>query len=393
MYDSYPEFVVVPLLCWIWLVVFGRLWLANHTPSERWANRILICWGTAATLRRIVADIGFTQLSNFQQALATAGFLLLLLLGHISVLALAISWDTGREGMSSRQRGAIAGLVITAVVLQLAQIAMLDAGDAAQPWMPLAYDAAYFVFPATAGTVMIKICVDQFPHASRLRDRLPLFAVIVVAVVGVGQEALILLAEVLRTAGLPNPLTAEIFTRASGKEVSMYTALGAAAAAAPVLTMLRRQLRVSPEARRSAALRRVWRDLTDAVPEVVLEASFWGHRRLDATTERIALETEIRDAIAILNRYTRDVSGAITAAVVRQLPPTSHPAALAAARLQVAAESRKNGAKPFPYKQIEHDHLHHLDELAAVWSTVRKIVRRCLNFERVMSDADPSAIR
>ncbi len=188
--------------------------------------------------------------------------------------------------------------------------------------------------------------------------------------------SLLALGAVMDAMGIHDAFTEETKIRASGELILPFVALAAISLIPSVLSMLVRSLRLDGASKLERELRPLWRDVTAAVPEVVLPRSR-RHLVLRSSDERLhRTRVEIHDALAVVARYApalpselptedRDKAIAECAAV---LAATSHELAAAQGSDDLVVSA---GSVP-PWLELE--------ELAAVWppasSTERAPARR-----------------
>ncbi|MFB8274101.1 MAB_1171c family putative transporter [Nocardia colli] len=144
--------------------------------------------------------------------------------------------------------------------------------------------------------------------------------------------------------------------------------------AVPLVRVLGTKAGLDSAARSCRRLLPLWRDLTAAVPEIVLSPA--APRRVDATARLLRMTVEIRDALLHLGPYLPAAPGVPRSEPVRNVQ-SDWTTITYAQQLAHAAHARKNGLRPvgsgnaaqLPWLADDFDtELRQLLDLARVWS-------------------------
>ncbi|WP_280428000.1 MAB_1171c family putative transporter [Nocardia brasiliensis] len=143
--------------------------------------------------------------------------------------------------------------------------------------------------------------------------------------------------------------------------------------AGPVVGHLMELAGLDRDGRVCRRLRPLWRDVTAAVPEIVM-SPVDGPRRRDTTARLLRMTVEIRDALLHLGPYLSVAPSSAESATT--LPDSEAKLRDYACRLADAARSRRSGTlpprtgvvpQPFPTAQDFDTELRQLLDLARVW--------------------------
>ncbi|MEU2091945.1 DUF6545 domain-containing protein [Nocardia beijingensis] len=286
--NSTPPTVSVVVSVFAVLVTAGRWWLVDDAPADRLINRAL-SWNVASLAGySIAAAVGSEQLG--QRVLLGIGAASL---SHAYGLAKLLD-GASPAAVGARQRRYNAAAGVYALITAGCTVAdALGAGlGSVLDWEGLLWSAAG-VFIGFVGLLLARACIRELRLvASSLRERLTYSALLLVglycAVSTVGGITQVAAGAV---PGDPGPAWAAASIVAFG--------VLAALVSIPLLEALVLRAGLDRDARACRRLRPLWRDLTTAVPEVVL------HPHDSGSASRLyRMSVEIEDALVVLRNHT-----------------------------------------------------------------------------------------
>ncbi|MFG1790953.1 MAB_1171c family putative transporter [Nocardia sp. NPDC049149] len=161
---------------------------------------------------------------------------------------------------------------------------------------------------------------------------------------------------------------------------TLWVAINTTLHAIPLVAELVRRAGMDRATRTCRRLLPLWRDLTAAVPEIVMPAD--ARHDSDPATRLLRMTVEIRDAMLQLGAYLPAETGETQRNTVRE-PESDRGIADYAHRLIRAAQARKAGLPPAgtgappPLPMVAHDfdaELAHLIDLARIWPQAKAAV-------------------
>ncbi|WP_063022111.1 MAB_1171c family putative transporter [Nocardia niwae] len=292
MTSPIPAPIAIPLIGFVAVVVLGRWLVLHHATVDRLLNRAML-WGVATLIlleRGIAPGIGSLL---HQLSMAT------LLMEVAGLYGAARLWS-GADPMfaAARQRvydvaGLMGGAIILAVGTEARQGGRLL--GQAPDWPTAVVWAILWVPLIAAGRLAWRAAVRELrSDASTTAERVVYGALLTTLVVGSGG----LVVSAVQFAG-PGATADPAMVRWAAPTFAA-SALGAALLAVPLIAWLRARAgwdRAGLDCRR---LRPLWRDLTAAVPEVVLAPD---HPVTESDARLIRMTVEIRDALMHLRHY------------------------------------------------------------------------------------------
>ncbi|MGY1900008.1 DUF6545 domain-containing protein [Nocardia gipuzkoensis] len=288
---STPLAVFAVTMIFVGLVAIGRWWLVNDAVVDQLINRALR-WDVAAVL------IGYAVASvGGDAALGQQLFM------GIGVFSLAYSYGVARlldgadpETVGARQRRYNAFAVMFALVTWACALSERFSPDlrAALDWEGLLWSVSC-LFTALIGVLLARACVRELRlGAPSLRERLTYSALLVFGLYCLVSTA----GGVVQVAGGAVPGAPGL-----GWAVASIVAFGilAALVSIPLAEALVMRAGLDRDARYCRRLRPLWRDLTTAVPEVVLR-----QYHFESASQLYRMTVEIWDALLHLKPYTPD---------------------------------------------------------------------------------------
>ncbi|MFI9407548.1 MAB_1171c family putative transporter [Nocardia sp. NPDC052316] len=359
-----------PVIGYVAIVGVGRLLFTRNTISDQLVNRSLL-WGLSGlVLFRCTQTTSIGSVAN-QLALGCIVMFVMHLYG------LARLWEPGADPAVAwrRQRIYSAVGVVAAVLTLIAGPAAAGAERLPDPnpnWGGLVVWAAQGTPVAAATLVQTRLALREL----RRENRRPLAKVV---------GSLMLLAYVPTYVALvlmvgETVLGWEVGYSPVGRAEIAFTfaaVLATALVAGPVVGHLLEFAGVDRDGRICRRLRPLWRDVTAAVPEIVMFPAGDGLTRRDTTARLLRMTVEIRDALLHLGPYlppTHTGSPAPRQDVSEpQLRDYAHRLAQAAGARQAGATPSNTGLvqQPFPPAQDFDTELRQLLDLARVWSSAR----------------------
>ncbi|MGY2032870.1 MAB_1171c family putative transporter [Nocardia gipuzkoensis] len=292
MTSPIPAPIAIPLIVFVAVVALGRRVALHHATVDRLLNRAML-WGVATLIlleRGIAPGIGslLHQLSMVTLLMEAAG-----------LYGAARLWSGAEPGSAwARQRvydsAALAGGVLILVVGTAARQEGRLLGQA--PDLPTVVAWAVLWLPLLAtGRLAWRAAVrelrsDEASTAERIVYR-TLLTTLIVASGG-------LIISALRLTG-PGTAADPALVRWAAPTFAAST-LGAALLSIPLLAALRTRVGWDRAGRYCRRLRPLWRDLTAAVPEIVLEPDL---PIAESDARLIRMTVEIRDALMHLRHY------------------------------------------------------------------------------------------
>ncbi|WP_084536017.1 MAB_1171c family putative transporter [Nocardia yamanashiensis] len=332
MTSAIPGLIAWPVMVAILLVIIGRLWLLNDSPVDRLINRAMIAGaGTGLLLREAWFEHWLARALPFDDDL-TIQFARQLSFGSI-VLSITYIWGiVGMWGGDDPERTwhqqrfyTMAGIAATIVIL-IAGTPARSANELIDEYMGWPAVVAWVAFYLPIGIAAVAlgyVAIRELrqPDATA-RERALYIAIIVLAVV-IGFDAVatpaVTALQVLADEPNSDPemqLKSWIFFLA--------TVGSAAAVAIPLVSTALTITGWDRTSRYCRRLRPLWRDLTAAVPEIVLDLPRDEHGRVEPATRLHRMIVEIRDSLLHLKRYS-------TAPVFADPDPATYAAHIAAA--------------------------------------------------------------
>lgn len=338
---STPPAVFAATMVLVVLVSIGRWLLVNDAVADQLINRALR-WDVAAVLiGYLVATVGGE---------AALGQQLFMSLG---VFALAYSYGFARlldgaspEGVGARQRRYNAIAAIFALVTWVCAVSERLGVDlrSVLDWEGLLWSVSC-LFTGCIGVLLARVCVRELRLGTPvLRERLTYSALLVFGLYCLLSTT----GGIVQVAGGAVPGSPGL-----GWAVASIVAFGflAALVSIPLLEALMMRAGLDRDARYCRRLRPLWRDLTTAVPEVVLP-----QRHFESASRLYRMTVEIQDALILLRQYAPTSVNQQVAADRRQ-----------AIRVASAARLQQCGAIA-PAAPGDHaDQLRYLLDLARRW--------------------------
>ncbi|CAM4378818.1 MAB_1171c family putative transporter [Nocardia ninae] len=313
MTSPIPGVIAWPVLGLLSLITVGRWWLLNDDHVDRLINRALAAALLGLLLRESSMERLLTQLLPFDDAdvvnIARQLSFGCILLTVGPIYGIARLWGGADPDQTGRRQRVYDAITVAASVVVL--IAGTPARrsnqliDQAMGWPAVvAWVAFYGPIGATAMLVG-RISIHEIRTADATttwRERTLYLGVFgIAAAIGLDAMAspLITAIEVLNDEPSRDP----------EMRMKAWTFFGAAAGAGcvvavPLISTVLTITGWDRTGRYCRRLRPVWRDLTAAVPEIVLELPRDRHGRVEPATRLHRMTVEIRDSLQHLRRYT-----------------------------------------------------------------------------------------
>lgn len=353
------------------LIGVGRLLFTRETTFDQLANRMLLWFLICLVLYRCTPIASVRSVTN-QLALGCIAMIVMYLYGLVRL------WEDGTESAATwrRQRIYCAVAVLSTVVTVLAGPFAGSAGRLVEHhlnWGGLVFWTANSLPLVASMLVFTRLCVRELRAANHRPLIRALCVLMLLSVVPFYADVAIVMGEVSGVWQLryPHLVRVEIACTSIGFFATTLVA-------GPAIGHLLEHAGLDRDGRVCRRLRPLWRDVTAAVPEIVMSPDDRPARR-DTTARLLRMTVEIRDALLHLGPYLATMPA-------RTESPTEHPDGSEAqlrdyaCRLAEAARSRRAGVlppssgavpQPFPAAQDFDTELRQLLALARVWPAER----------------------
>ncbi|MFC9553265.1 MAB_1171c family putative transporter [Rhodococcus sp. NPDC056960] len=330
MYEP-PTYVSWPLLALVWATTLLRLALVRSTVAERRMNAALVFASLSLVLQRSLAqhwlDLWFGH--GFANTLSN----ICIMLTAASLISLFSAWALGparlpRIHTVSLSVCLVAGAILIALSTPARSrgVAVADEGG----WLFAAYCITYAIPILAVALLNLWISLKAVRSATPGRERRVFLAVIALSLFEVVDMGIVVTTGVVNAVSEDNVLT-ESHSDSGAFIRLLAVSAGALISVGPVVRVLGHRRRSQRVTRR---LQPMWRTLTGAVPEVVLELRPEDRRTLSARDRLDRMSVEIRDAIMILDRHVVFELGGLG---------DSAPPVVTATRLHLACLARTAG--------------------------------------------------
>ena len=386
MDSGLPTLVYLPLVIFICLISVVRLAMLHSTPADRRVTTALTFAAICCLLReRTVQSV----IIHYSGSIVSPA-----LLYHLSELAiiptagalflLGYAWvnDVEPSYLTRLVYFAVTACTISTFILWLNARAHDIPFTVHSGWAVIAYSSS---LPAALAAIafhdsliywfavmIIITCLRELRQRPNRRAIAICAAVGTVSMGALAQTATISVATVMVATGGHNSFI-NTFGLVDRFSIVVWSCIGAAVAAVPLLARILEVLRLDNYSRRRKHLMPLWCDLTEACPEIVYLKRGHGHVVRNPSRYRLhRTVVEVRDCILILSRY----AGNHDKTVVREI--ADPPALRQAVRLALAWSAKTRGEPPsedFGAQQsaaIELlDETDELSQLADYWSTAK----------------------
>ncbi|WP_406231941.1 MAB_1171c family putative transporter [Nocardia sp. NBC_01009] len=370
MWIPVTGFVAWPVIGYVTAVLVGRLLFVRETIVDRLMNRTFL-WSLAGLLLyRCTITPQIASLAN-QLALGCV------LLAMTNLHGIGKFGDTGGDPSTvwRRQRFYSGVAVAAAVVILLAGTSARHDGrllDLRMDGEGIAVGYAFGI-PLTINTfVFFRAGIRELR-----RGDLSARASVIGYALGVGVIYMWLTEAVsIAQASTGWPALGPQMPRIEAA-VTLCVAYYATLTAVPLVILLIARSGLDPAARACRRLQPLWRDLTAAVPEIVLSSAMDTSRNADARLLRMTVE--IRDALMHLGPHLAAANFARTCESGSESEPIQYAHRLAhavhARRSGLTAEHSGSARRPLLTAQDFDTELRHLLDLARVWPVARAAER------------------
>jgi putative effector of murein hydrolase LrgA (UPF0299 family) len=367
------DFLGWAMIGYVTIIGVGRLLFTRDAIFDQLINRTLL-WGLAGLVfYRCTPTLSVGSVTNLL-ALGCSSMVIMHLYG------LARLWESGADAAATWQRQRIYSAV-AAVSTVLTLLAGPSAGSAGRlveqnlNWAGLVVWIAHGAPLVATTLVYTRLCIREL----RLEDPRPaakaLFSLMLLSFVPIYADLVLLVGEMGFgwELGYPHIVRSEIaFTFA--------TVLATTLVAGPMVGHLLEHAGLDRDGRICRRLRPLWRDVTAAVPEIVMFPAVDGVTRPDTTARLLRMTVEIRDAILHLGPYLP----MHTATSRAQHDGFDRELRVYACQLAGAVRARKAGVPPTTSTLARQavltardfdTELRQLLDLARVWPTARAATR------------------
>lgn len=334
----------VALIVFVWAVAALR-WIFLRSDREHVRLNVSLTFGAVNEVIKdptlahfVVPELGATPIWAITHFLFT--------LGLASLIGMCNSWTYGDAEPRWLQPSLyLAALIIGRVMLELSTIS----GPTGTPievvggWQAIVYCILICIPPFGLAFVAARH-LSNWREARSLRATLTIAGVALVIIVIVVDALLMLALAVLTTYGIGQEF-ALAKANSNGSFLPMLMFVATVVAAVPLVRRILAVIRERRGRRTLGDVHRLWRVLTAAVPDIVLES---GRRGLSRRQRRLRMIAEIYDAITVLDAYAEPIvdgrwDSQLTAA---GLAADCWDCVYRAAQMQTAIERRSLGADP-----------------------------------------------
>lgn len=352
--DTLPIATLVVIGGFVAVITIGRCWLVNDTSIDRLLNRALI-WNLPGLLLfglldRLGSDDLALNLFTMFGCMSVAN-----VFGAARLLDGADAQTAARRQRRYDTIAAAAGFILLASTIAHGAGLSLDLGPAM--WLLTTVPTAW------SGLLIARACVRELRAANlTAKERLTYSALLVA---GGYSFVATPVAAVWTTTGTRPEDFGLIWMIGAAATLVILTAV----IAIPLVNALLARAELDRAGRCCRRLRPLWRALTAAVPEVVLDPGCPG--RGESTSRLYRMTVEIRDALVQLEQFAPEASAAGSDSAhgdMREFALRIAQAAQAKAegRSPVAAVTRRAPSAP-PAVRDRADELRYLSELARAW--------------------------
>ncbi|WP_435590585.1 MAB_1171c family putative transporter [Nocardia sp. bgisy118] len=342
MSGAAPMWLMVPVFVLQVAVTVGRWLLVNETPADKLINRALSFSAVC-----VFAALWDTDLSA--DGYPSRVFLVCGVLALASVYGLAELFDNAEPATVRRRQWGYDVFAVSG-----AGVLLLGDGLAAPAtwWRTLLWVGVFQLPMAGAGVRTMRACLREMPRASSRRERVAYSALMATAAYWCA--AALFAATTAIVSGLTYPTEWTVTSCLVYLFVTLLTAV-------PLVRAVGVRSGLDRTGRELRTLRPLWRDLTTAVPEVVLRPAAGRITEPDSRLYRMVVET--RDALQHLRMYMpRNDSGELgIAAYARRIAQ-----AVDAKAAGVAPSTERARENPYAGQDLDAE-LGHLLELARAW--------------------------
>ncbi|MEU0872168.1 MAB_1171c family putative transporter [Nocardia brasiliensis] len=358
------------------LIGVGRLLFTSRTMFDQLANRMLLWFLIGLVLYRCTPAPSVGSVPN-QLALGCIAMIVMYLYGLVRL------WEAGAESDAAwrRQRIYCAVAVLSTALTMLAGPFAERAGRLVEHnlnWGGLVFWTANSVPLVASMLAFTHLVVDELRTANRRPLVRGLCVLMLLSIVPFYADVVVVMGELCWGWQPPYPHIVRV-------ELA-FTSIGFFATtlvAGPVVGHLMEHAGLDRDGRVCRRLRPLWRDVTAAVPEIVM-SPVDGPARRDTTARLLRMTVEIRDALLHLGPYLA-AAPAATESSTNQHDESEAKLRDYACRLADAARSRRSGTlpprtgvvpQPFPTAQDFDTELRQLLDLARVWPAEHPVTPR-----------------
>ncbi|WP_405183716.1 DUF6545 domain-containing protein [Nocardia sp. NBC_01377] len=303
---------MIPLLIFVAVVAVARLTLVHSSTGERHINKLVALATATALLREpaIAARVA-PVVPGGAPTLYTVWHALFVLMSALFV-GLFLLWDRGLAQYRKPQRR----VVLLACAIGVALFVVAEPARRAGMSIPEAGGWRYAVYCSLTAALLVGFCVCNSRPVLMLRtqtqkERLVVLFLYVAACGTTLVSALMACGAMMRAAGMSNLFTDFAHLNGSCELLLPLLFLGHATLVPSVLRSAAKLARLDPDSRALRRLYPVWRDLTAAVPGVVLELNRIDRRGATTAEHLHRHRVEIMDAAAIVGHYTAPLPDAV----------------------------------------------------------------------------------
>ncbi|WP_433665448.1 MAB_1171c family putative transporter [Nocardia sp. CA-128927] len=359
-------FLAWAVLGYVVLIGVGRLLFTRETTFDQLVNRTWLWFVIGLVLYRCTQTPSISSVPN-QLALGCVVMVNMYLYGLVrlweSAAAPEVTWR--------HQRIYCAVAVLSTVLILLAGPSAAGAGrlvDHNLNWGGIVVWAANSVPLVATMLVFTRLCIRELRMENRTLLAKALGLLMLLDIVPFYADVVLVMGEVFFGWQLRYPHIVRV-------EIA-FTIIGVLATtlvAVPVVEHLMEHAGLDRDGRICRRLRPLWRDVTAAVPEIVMRPATDGLIRRDTTAQLVRMTVEIRDALLHLGPYLAAMPTESAAAhqggSEAQLRDYASRLAEAARARQAGTLPPNSGAvpQPFPAAQDFDTELRQLLDLARIW--------------------------
>ncbi|WP_280302693.1 DUF6545 domain-containing protein [Nocardia abscessus] len=378
-YDRFPVWLTIAALAFVVVVAVVRVALVHSTAVQRLINRIVLFATVSMLLREpaIATRVDDIVPGGLATLFDMWHLLWLIAIALVVKLVSLCSRDAVHSGWSLSLVVGLSclvgiGLLVLSQPARVTGISIPDAGG----WR-------YGVYFVCCAVLLVAFCLFTFQPVMALRKRSPTqretMAVMLVFLLMCADTiatTVTAAGAVTSRAGSDNALSDFACLGASGEPMLLWVVLGCAGLVPSVVRAVAQLLRMDDDSRELRRLDPVWRDLTGAVPGVVLTLSRADRRGAPRAELLHRRRVEILDAAAIVGRYAAPLPEGIDRTIEKNLPDEDDQEAFRCV-VELAAASWRlraiGGVRMAGEPMLGHYSVPELELLARYWKPARSL--------------------
>ena len=379
-YDRLPAWFTVAVLVFLVAVLVIRVPLVRSTRMDRLINNAYVVAVLSALLRE-------PAIARQVDSLVPGGLPTLFDLWHFLFLlacsltvGMFLMWNRGIDGYRRPLRLLVGLSCLLGVVFMALSQPARDAGVSVPEmggWRYGVYFVAYAGLLTGVSLYILGSVVKLRKRTTATREALVVAIMFALGLCGAVVMTSMAAGIVLDAAGVDTFYTHWSRVGASGEGLVLFVLAAAVALTPSTYRALTRLLRVDRSSRRLRQLRPIWRSLTSATPEVVLQLKRRDRWGFSPAARLHRCRVEILDAAAIVGRYVRPLPDAAEARIVALIADEDEQESMrSVVELAEAARwlSEIGGTRAAGEPLFDSCILPEMETLVTLWSSALRIV-------------------